>query len=140
ALNYTPSIVTTSSRACANQSCSAMSQTGRFIIPDDPDAGIHPAVAPAPDDVIVVKKRISACRALDRAPGRRHGLPDDRDQGLLPRSRRRGAPGAHGEGLSAAHHGADIRRDRPSASPTELMRATSAAVANSSSARDTTAR
>jgi len=48
-----------------NQSFNAMSQTGRFIIPDDPDAGIHPAVAPAPDDVIVVKKRISAFAGSD---------------------------------------------------------------------------
>lgn len=48
-----------------NQSFSAMSQTGQFVIPDDPDAGIHPAVAPAPDDIIVVKKRVSAFAGSD---------------------------------------------------------------------------
>jgi nicotinamidase-related amidase len=48
-----------------NQNFSVMSQTGRFVIPDDPDAAIHPAVAPTPDDVIVVKKRISAFAGSD---------------------------------------------------------------------------
>jgi nicotinamidase-related amidase len=48
-----------------NQNFSAMSQTGRFVIPDDPDARIHPAVAPATDDVIIVKKRISAFAGSD---------------------------------------------------------------------------
>jgi len=48
-----------------NQSFSTISQTGRFVIPDDPDAGIHPAVAPSPDDIIVVKKRISAFAGSD---------------------------------------------------------------------------
>lgn len=48
-----------------NQNFSAMTQTGRFVILDDPDAAIHAAVAPTHDDVIVVKKRISAFAGSD---------------------------------------------------------------------------
>lgn len=48
-----------------NQSFSAMSQGGRFVIPDDPGASIHPAVAPSPGDIVVVKKRVSAFAGSD---------------------------------------------------------------------------
>ena len=47
-----------------NKSFSAIAGTGRFTAAD-PGAEIHPAVAPAADDVIVVKKRVSAFAGSD---------------------------------------------------------------------------
>jgi nicotinamidase-related amidase len=47
-----------------NKSFSAIAGTGRFL-DADPGAEIHPAVAPAADDVIVVKKRVSAFAGSD---------------------------------------------------------------------------
>jgi nicotinamidase-related amidase len=47
-----------------NKSFSAIGGTGRFTAAD-PGAEIHPAVAPAADDVIVVKKRVSAFAGSD---------------------------------------------------------------------------
>jgi nicotinamidase-related amidase len=38
---------------------------GAAYTPADPDAGIHPDVAPAPDDVVVTKKRVSAFAGSD---------------------------------------------------------------------------
>jgi len=41
-----------------------MTGTGRFT-EDDPGARIHPAVAPAPGDVVVTKRRVSAFAGSD---------------------------------------------------------------------------
>jgi nicotinamidase-related amidase len=47
-----------------NKSFSAIAGTGRFLAAD-PGAEIHPAVAPLADDVVVVKKRVSAFAGSD---------------------------------------------------------------------------
>lgn len=47
-----------------NKGFAAIAGTGRFTS-TDPGAEIHPAVAPTPDDVIVVKKRVSAFAGSD---------------------------------------------------------------------------
>jgi nicotinamidase-related amidase len=47
-----------------NKAFAAMTGTGRFA-EDDPGARIHPAVAPAPGDVVVTKRRVSAFAGSD---------------------------------------------------------------------------
>lgn len=47
-----------------NKAFAAMTGTGRFT-EDDPGARIHPAVAPAPGDVVVTKRRVSAFAGSD---------------------------------------------------------------------------
>jgi nicotinamidase-related amidase len=47
-----------------NKSFSAIAGTGRFT-GTDPGSQVHPAVAPAADDVVVVKKRVSAFTGSD---------------------------------------------------------------------------
>jgi nicotinamidase-related amidase len=47
-----------------NKGFSAIVGTGRFT-DTDPGAGIDPAIAPAPDDVIVTKRRVSAFAGSD---------------------------------------------------------------------------
>jgi nicotinamidase-related amidase len=47
-----------------NKSFSAITGTGRFTA-DDPAAAIHPAVSPAPGDVVVTKRRVSAFAGSD---------------------------------------------------------------------------
>jgi nicotinamidase-related amidase len=47
-----------------NKSFSAIAGTGRFTA-DDPGAAIHPAVSPAPGDVVVTKRRVSAFAGSD---------------------------------------------------------------------------
>ena len=47
-----------------NKAFAAMTGTGRFT-DDDPGALIHPAVAPAPGDVVVTKRRVSAFTGSD---------------------------------------------------------------------------
>jgi nicotinamidase-related amidase len=47
-----------------NQSFSAISQSGRFLL-GEPDTDIHPAVEPHPGDLIVVKHRVSAFAGTD---------------------------------------------------------------------------
>jgi nicotinamidase-related amidase len=47
-----------------NKSFSAIAGTGRFA-DGDPGSAIHPAVAPAPSDVIVTKRRVSAFTGSD---------------------------------------------------------------------------
>jgi nicotinamidase-related amidase len=47
-----------------NKSFAAIAGTGRFAV-GDPDAAIHPAVAPASGDVIVTKRRVSAFTGSD---------------------------------------------------------------------------
>jgi nicotinamidase-related amidase len=42
-----------------NKSFAAIAGTGRFT-DGDPGAGVHPAIAPAPGDVVVTKRRVSA--------------------------------------------------------------------------------
>jgi nicotinamidase-related amidase len=49
----------------SNTRFGAIKSTGRFLIPGDPDARVHPAVAPESSDVIVVKKRVSAFAGSD---------------------------------------------------------------------------
>ena len=48
-----------------NSRFGAMKSTGRFLIPGDADAGVHPAVAPEPGDIMVLKKRVSAFAGSD---------------------------------------------------------------------------
>jgi nicotinamidase-related amidase len=43
----------------------AMTSTGRFLVPGDPDASVHPAVAPEAGDIVVLKKRVSAFAGSD---------------------------------------------------------------------------
>lgn len=47
-----------------NKSFAAIAGTGRFA-DGDPGAAIHPAIAPAPGDVIVTKRRVSAFTGSD---------------------------------------------------------------------------
>jgi nicotinamidase-related amidase len=47
-----------------NASFSAISAQGRFVA-GSPDTEIHPAVAPQPEDVVVVKRRVSAFTGSD---------------------------------------------------------------------------
>src|SRR3984893_7865351 len=47
-----------------NKSFAAIAGTGRFA-DGDPGAAIHPAVAPAPGDIIVTKRRVSAFTGSD---------------------------------------------------------------------------
>lgn len=47
-----------------NKGFSAIAGTGRFT-GDDPGMAIHPGVAPAPGDVVVVKRRVSAFAGSD---------------------------------------------------------------------------
>jgi nicotinamidase-related amidase len=47
-----------------NKSFSAIGSAGGMGL-DDPATQIHPAVAPAPDDIVVVKKRVSAFAGSD---------------------------------------------------------------------------
>ncbi|HXA33190.1 MAG TPA: isochorismatase family cysteine hydrolase [Acidimicrobiales bacterium] len=47
-----------------NKSFSAIGRAGGMGL-DDPATQIHPAVAPAPDDIVVVKKRVSAFAGSD---------------------------------------------------------------------------
>ncbi|HEY1624335.1 MAG TPA: isochorismatase family cysteine hydrolase [Streptosporangiaceae bacterium] len=47
-----------------NKSFSAIAGTGRFT-DGDPGSRVHPSVAPAADDVVVVKKRVSAFAGSD---------------------------------------------------------------------------
>ena len=47
-----------------NQSFAAIAGSGRFV-DGDPAARIHPAVAPAPGDVVVTKRRVSAFTGSD---------------------------------------------------------------------------
>jgi nicotinamidase-related amidase len=47
-----------------NKSFAAVATTGRFT-EDDPGSGIHPAVAPAADEVVVTKRRVSAFTGSD---------------------------------------------------------------------------
>src|ERR1700719_811826 len=59
-----------------NKSFAAIAGTGRFA-DGDPGAAIHPAVAPAPGDIIVTKRRVSAYAGSDlevvlRAAGTDH--------------------------------------------------------------------
>lgn len=49
----------------ANKSFGPIMQSGGFFTPDDEAGGIHPAVAPLPSEIIVVKKRISAFAGND---------------------------------------------------------------------------
>jgi nicotinamidase-related amidase len=111
-----------------NKSFAAIAGTGRFA-DGDPDAGIHPAVAPAAGDLIVTKRRVSAFTGSDlevvlRAEGIEHlvltGIATsgvvlstlrqaaDLDYRLtvladgVPGRRPRGAPGPDREGLSPA--------------------------------------
>jgi len=46
-----------------NARFSALKQAGRFLA--GPDAAVHPAVAPQPDDIVVVKRRVSAFAGTD---------------------------------------------------------------------------
>src|SRR5262249_21714846 len=47
-----------------NRSFAALSENPGFGV-DDPGTQIHPAIAPEPDDVIMVKKRVSAFSGTD---------------------------------------------------------------------------
>ncbi len=47
-----------------NRSFAALAGAGSMSL-DDPATQVHPAVAPAPDDVVVVKKRVSAFTGSD---------------------------------------------------------------------------
>jgi nicotinamidase-related amidase len=48
-----------------NRSFSAIADSGRGFGDDDPATLIHPAVAPHPEDIVVVKKRVSAFTGSD---------------------------------------------------------------------------
>jgi nicotinamidase-related amidase len=48
-----------------NPMFSSVKQSGRFLLLDDPDTDIHPAVGPMPGDLTVVKKRVSAFAGSD---------------------------------------------------------------------------
>src|SRR5438876_2190420 len=47
-----------------NKGFRAVTETGR-LSDDDPGAAIHPDIAPAPDDVVVIKRRVSAFTGSD---------------------------------------------------------------------------
>ena len=48
-----------------NPMFSSVKQSGRFLLLDDPDTDIHPAVGPMRGDLTVVKKRVSAFAGSD---------------------------------------------------------------------------
>jgi nicotinamidase-related amidase len=48
-----------------NPMFSSVKQSGRFLLLDDPDTDIHPAVGPMSGDLTVLKKRVSAFAASD---------------------------------------------------------------------------
>ena len=117
-----------------NKSFATLSQTTAFS-EGDPATAIHPDVAPAPGDILVTKRRVSAfagsnfdvvLRAanidtlvltgiatsgvvLSTLPGRRPRLPAGGTGRRVSRRRRRGAPGAHGEGVPPSGGGAHRR-------------------------------
>jgi Isochorismatase family len=118
-----------------NKSFSAIAGTGRFT-DGDPGMQIPAAIAPAPGEVTVTKRRVSAFAGSDLevvlrargishlvlagiatsgwccppAPGRRPGLPAHRPGRWLPGCRSRRTPNPAGHGIPAAGGGHHDRR------------------------------